>query len=119
MFSRLFHGLAKVFIGSDVVAVEGGTRSVAADCHRNTFTDAGPDHVADPGAPKVVKETRWQLHSLFFAVYRDGYRLAVLVEQRPNEMTAAEDFRGLLQIDEHAILTRSSRSFNALHGGIG
>jgi len=54
--SGLLHGLAEIVIGSDVVAIENGTRSVATDSHRDTFTNAGADHVAKPDSPAQARD---------------------------------------------------------------
>ena len=82
MIGSLFHRLAEVVIGSDVVAVEDGTRSVSTDHHRDTFTNSGANHVSDSGSPKVVKEPRGNHHGLFNAIHRDGDGVAVSIELR-------------------------------------
>ena len=49
-------GLDDVALADDVVALEDGTRPVAADGHGDPLRHAGPDEVPDPGAAEVVEE---------------------------------------------------------------
>jgi hypothetical protein len=76
VFLSLSQRLTQIVIGRNVVSIEYGPRSMAADRHRDTFAHASADHVPDAAAPQVVKDTRRHHHDRLFSVDKFCYSLS-------------------------------------------
>jgi hypothetical protein len=72
--------LPEIFFGSDVVAIEDGSSSMATYCHCDIFSDASANHVANSRASKVMKKTRRDSDDFFSAIDDDGHGFASLVQ---------------------------------------
>src|SRR6266852_4157596 len=93
---RAPHSEPQISFGDDVVSVQHGLRLVAADLHRNFFSNARPDHVPHSSAPQVMEEST---DSRQFASGRpsladvpDGQAVAV-EDERSQHRDALSSFR--------------------------